>query len=61
MTATRALTAAGGLLPSARAGTLVWQTGAKEYRLSIAFLLEGRIPDPVLGPEDTLLIEDRKP
>ncbi len=61
MTATRALSAAGGLLDSARQGTLVWQTGSKSFRLSIAFLLDRRIPDPALSPSDTLLVEARKP
>jgi protein involved in polysaccharide export with SLBB domain len=57
MTATRALAAAGGLSEAARRGTLVWQTGAKTFRLSIEFLLAGRIPDPVLKSEDTLTVE----
>jgi protein involved in polysaccharide export with SLBB domain len=57
MTATRALAAAGGLSVSAKRGTLVWQTGAKTFRLSIEFLLAGRIPDPVLNAQDTLTVE----
>lgn len=61
MTVLRALKSAGEMLPKAKNGTLVWQTGPKTYRLSIAFLLQGRIPDPVLGPEDTLVVEEGRP
>lgn len=61
MTAKAALAAAGGLLQKANAGVLVWQTGSKSYRLSIAFLLSGRIPDPVIGAQDTLVVEGGKP
>jgi protein involved in polysaccharide export with SLBB domain len=59
MTATRALNLAGGLSNRAKRGTLVWQTGAKTFRLSIDFLLSGRIPDPVINAEDTLTVEAR--
>ena len=61
MTATRALAAAGGVLDAARGGTLVWLTGAKTYRLSLAFLFARRIPDPVLGAEDSIIVESGKP
>lgn len=61
MTATRALGAAGGVLPGMAGGVLVWQTGAKTFRLSLAFILERRIPDPILGPEDTIIVEGGKP
>lgn len=61
MTATRALAASGGLLPPAKTGTLVWMTGAKTYRLSLAFLLQRRIPDPVIGGGDTLTVEASRP
>lgn len=61
MTATQALAAAGGILESAKRGTLVWQTGAKVYRLSVAFLLDRRIPDPVLAASDTLVLESARP
>ena len=61
MTARQAIEAAGGVLPTARSGTLVWQTGPKSFRLSVAFLLERRIPDPVLGPSDTLVVEAGRP
>lgn len=61
MTARAALSAAGGLLPTAKAGVLIWQTGSKSYRLSITFLLSGRIPDPVIGAQDTLVVEGGKP
>ena len=61
MTATRAFEAAGGLLPSAKDGTLVWRTGVKSFRLSLAFLLARRIPDPTLAPSDTLEVEARRP
>ncbi|RYG24093.1 hypothetical protein EON82_11945 [bacterium] len=57
MTAMKALSSAGGLSDKAKRGTLVWQTGAKTFRLSIEFLLAGRIPDPVLNPQDTLTVE----
>ncbi len=57
MTASRALALAGGLSEKAKRGTLVWQTGAKTFRLSIPFLLAGRIPDPVINAEDTLMVE----
>lgn len=59
MTATRALALAGGFSDKAKRGTLVWQTGPKTFRLSIAFLLAGRIPDPVINAEDTLTVEAR--
>ena len=61
MTVTRALEAAGGVLPGLEGGVLVWQTGAKTFRLSLAFILQRRIPDPVLGPEDTILVVAGKP
>jgi protein involved in polysaccharide export with SLBB domain len=57
MTVTRALAAAGGLSDKAKRGTLVWQTGPKTFRLSIEFLLAGRIPDPVLNAQDTITVE----
>ena len=57
MTALQAIESAGGLLEKAKAGTLVWQTGAKTFRLNIAFLLQRRIPDPVISAQDTLVIE----
>ena len=61
MTATRALAAAGGVLPGLNGGVLVWQTGAKSFRLSLAFILERRIPDPILGAEDTIIVEAGRP
>lgn len=61
MTALRALADAGGSLPAANSGTLVWRTGAKSFRLSLAFLLSHRIPDPVLGADDSLTVEAGKP
>lgn len=61
MTATRALAAAGGLLPSVNEGTLVWRTGSKSFRLSLSFLLNRRIPDPILSASDTLEVEAKKP
>lgn len=61
MTAMRALAAAGGPTDAAKDGSLVWGTGAKTYRLSLRFLREGRIPDPVLGANDTLTVEAGRP
>ena len=61
MTALAVIKAAGGLLEQAKNGTLVWQTGAKTYRLSLAFLLAGRIPDPQIGAGDTIVIEAGSP
>ncbi len=61
MTATQAIAAAGGLLDRANSGTLVWHTGDKSFRLSVAFLLDRRIPDPVLGPNDSLVLEASRP
>ena len=60
MTAMAAITAAGGLLPAATGGTLVWTTGTKTFRLSVAFLLNRRIPDPTLSPSDTIEVEMRR-
>ena len=61
MTATRAFGAAGGLLAAANGGTLVWRTGTKTFRLSLPFLLNRRIPDPVLSPSDSLDVEAGRP
>ena len=57
MTALQAVKAAGGILEKAKGGTLIWQSGAKTTRLSIDFLLDRRIPDPLISAGDTLRIE----
>ncbi|GEM_PF-4553769 len=61
LTAKGALAAAGGTLALATNGALVWQTGAKTFRLSLAFLSNGRIPDPRIGANDTLTVEATRP